>query len=250
MPRLCQLDARVYRASSALDVALELGPNETGVGLICRGDLVPEFDWIPKRLTQEAYKRLGSGQLEDIRRRLHDRSPEDDLTAIEAAIYCGLSTRTIKRAIDAGIGPDRQKNPDVTGSGAVNRHTKFRKAELDAWKKSCTTFESFSGKFSGFEDLANDEPWVMDGSKVAGHLMDVGDIDDVMAVLKSGEVEFFRIDEALRARWVSFPMRKLYAKEFRAAVERAQAEIQSAGERDVLESETGATSGQMIRPAP
>lgn len=201
-----------------------------------------EFDWIPKRLTQEAYKRLGSAQLEEIRRRLHGRHQNDELTAVEASIYCGVSTRTIKRAIDAGKGPDRRKNIDVTGNQAINRHTKYRKSDLDGWKFNQLGFDAFTGRFNAFDDLVNEEPWVMDGSRIAGHLFDVGGIEEVMDILASGEVEFFRLDEALRERWVSVDLRNLYEKQFRVAVEITMEEIDSARHRDVQDVETPAVS--------
>lgn len=57
---------------------------------------------------------------------MHDRHPDSEMTASEAAIYTGRSTRTLKRAIDAGVGPRREKNPDISGLGATNRHTRYR----------------------------------------------------------------------------------------------------------------------------
>lgn len=194
--------------------------------------------WIPKRLTQEGYKTLGPGAVEEIRRRLHKRHPDDDLTAIEAAIYCGMSIRTIKRAIDAGHGPARQKNVDGTGRQALNRHTRYRKSALDAWKQSHVGFETITGKFNAFGDLANDEPWVMHGDKIAGHLFDVGDIDEAVRLLASGEVDFYTLYEALRLHWLSLDLRKIYEKQFDAIVEDAKSDIHSASQRDALDLET------------
>ena len=75
-------------------------------------------------------------QLEETRGRLAQRPPDAAFTAAEAALYTGRSIRTLKRAIDAGVGPRREKNPDVTGKRATNRHTRYRKADLDAWRES------------------------------------------------------------------------------------------------------------------
>lgn len=211
--------------------------------------MASEYIPIPRRLTLEGYKRLGTAQLEEIRRRLHDRHPDDELTSIEAAIYCGVSVRTIKRAIDAGKGPDRRKNVDATGNHAVNRHVRFPKRGLDAWKKSMAAFETISGQFNSFDDLVIDEPWVMDGDKIDGHLFDVGDIDAVMTMLAEGDIEFYRLDEALRQRWSSISLRKIYEVQFRKVVEFTQDEIEIASARDVQDVETleVSKSGEPIR---
>ena len=189
---------------------------------------------IPRRLTQGAAKRLTAEQVEVIRRRLHDRRPTDELTAAEAAIYCGQSIRTIKRAIDADKGPHRLKNPDSTGSGAVNRHTRYIKSELDAWRASLRSFDAITGRFNAFDDLVREEPWVMVGGAVAGHLFDLCDIEDALRVLASGDVDFLRLDEALDGPWTDAQTRKLYWAAFTQSIEAKADAIRAAADRDEL----------------
>ena len=203
---------------------------------------------IPKRMTRAACERLTSEQLEVVKRRLHQRDPNDELNSVEAAIHTGVCVRTIKRAIDAGKGPKRLKNPDTSGRSAVNRHTTFIKGDLDAWRASLRSFDTFHGTFNRFDDLINDEPWIMAGSKVVGHLFDVGDIDDVMEILASGEVEFFRLDEALRERWTDNALRTYYQRKFLSIHETVQSDRAAAAQQAALELETPDVSGARARP--
>lgn len=53
--------------------------------------------------------------LEQVRNRLAQRQPDAPFTAAEAAIYTGRSTRTLKRAIDAGVGPRQRRTPTSQG---------------------------------------------------------------------------------------------------------------------------------------
>ncbi|KGM52275.1 hypothetical protein N792_03960 [Lysobacter concretionis Ko07 = DSM 16239] len=197
---------------------------------------------IPKRLTKPEYERLTSEQLEVVRRRLHQREADDDFNSVEAAIYTGVSVRTIKRAIDAGKGPERGKTPNTTGSNAVNQHTRYRKVDLDAWRANNRSFDTFTGAFNAFDDLVVDEPWIMAGNRVVGHLFDVGDIDDLMAILASGEVEFLRLDEALRERWIDISLRSSYRAKLASIMETTLADVQSAADRDALDVENAGVS--------
>lgn len=194
---------------------------------------------IPRRLTQGAAKRLTAEQVEVIRRRLHDRRPTDELTAAEAAIYCGQSVRTIKRAIDADKGPHRLKNPDSTGSGAVNRHTRYIKSDLDAWRASLRSFDTITGRFNAFDDLVRDEPWLVVGGAVAGHLFDLCDIEDALRALTSDEVDFLRLDEALDGPWTNAETRQGYWTAFTKSVEAKVDAIQAAANHDELARLTG-----------
>ncbi|WP_334180599.1 hypothetical protein [Pseudoxanthomonas sp.] len=203
---------------------------------------------IPKRLTKAAVRGMSSHQVEEIRARLSRRGPDADFTAVEAAIYLGRSERTLKRAIDAGVGPKREKNPDVTGRGAVNRHTHFPKRELDSWRASLYGFaSSLQSTFGDFESLTEDQPWVVAEGRVFCHLMDVGDIDDVLALLAEGLVEFYRLDEALLQRWASLDLRNIYCEQFEMVVDRVLASVRSAGERDSLLNETVEVSKKGMR---
>ncbi len=172
-----------------------------------------EADAIPSHITQDARRKLTSDQIELVRKRLHDRHPDSEMTVSEAAIYTGRSTRTLKRAIDAGIGPRREKNPDATGLGATNRHTRYRKADLGAWRESLVVFAT---DFRDFDDLAADAPWVVEGERLAGHLLDLADIEAVLEVLSADAVVFLRLDEALRRVRVSADRRRTYQEAFEA----------------------------------
>lgn len=202
---------------------------------------------IPKRLTKPGYERLTGEQREVVRRRLRQRDPDDELNSVEAAIYTGVSTRTLKRAIDAGKGPERGKTPNTTGSNAVNQHTRYRKADLDAWRANNRSFDTFTGAFNAFDDLVVDEPWIMAGNRVVGHLFDVGDVDDLMAILASGEVEFLRLDEALRERWIDISLRSSYQAKLAEIFETTLSDVQSAADRDALDVENVGVSRESER---
>ncbi|UEX16812.1 hypothetical protein LMF57_12380 [Stenotrophomonas sp. SI-NJAU-1] len=76
---------------------------------------------IPFRLTQVAQKRLTAEQLAEARRRLEERPEDAYFNAVEAAIYVGRSTKTLKRAIDAGVGPARAKTVGADWTSALER---------------------------------------------------------------------------------------------------------------------------------
>ena len=194
---------------------------------------------IPKRLTRASASALSSQQIEEVRARLSRREPDALFNAVEAAIYLGRSVRTLKRAIDAGLGPARQKNPDVSGRGAVNRHTHYRKSDLDQWAATLYGFGSvFSSRFPDFDALTHDQPWVVGEGRVFCHLLDAGDIDQIMALLEEGVIEFMRLEEALLERWASGDLRRIYQEQLTAVLERTLASVSSAEEKDVLMRET------------
>jgi hypothetical protein len=203
---------------------------------------------IPKRLTKAAVRGMSSHQIEEIRARLSRRGPDADFNAIEAAIYLGRSERTLKRAIDAGVGPRREKNPDTSGKGAVNRHTHYPKHELDRWRAGLYGFvESWSSGFGDFASLTQDQPWVVAEGKVFCHLLDAGDIEDVMEILAEGLVAFYRLDEVLIERWASVDLRNLYQDQLRSVIERTLEAVSSAREKDTLLLETAEVSQQGTR---
>lgn len=194
-----------------------------------------ESNDIPFRLTQIAQKRLTADQLAEVRRRLEERPEDADFNAVEAAIYVGRSTKTLKRAIDAGVGPARAKNPDASGLYATNRHTRYRKGDLDAWRSSLI---SFAVAFKRFDDLTLDAPWIVTSEgKIRGHILDAESIDAVLRALSDEAVVFAPINEALREAWANMPARRVYegVVDDLWALERAA--IKAAGERDELSSE-------------
>lgn len=188
---------------------------------------------------------LALADLEEARARLAQRPPDAAFTAAEAAIYTGRSTRTLKRAIDAGVGPRREKNPGISGLGATNRHTRYRKVDLDAWRESLVAFAT---DFRGFDDLAADAPWVVEGERIVGHLLDLADIQAVLEALVADVVEFLRLDEALRRSWMSLEVRRAYQEAFETACRDAMREVGDAGQRAALEQETGAAIGESRGP--
>jgi hypothetical protein len=193
---------------------------------------------IPFRLTQVAQKRLTAEQLAEVRRRLEERPEDADFNAVEAAIYVGRSTKTLKRAIDAGVGPARAKNPDASGLYATNRHTRYRKGDLDAWRSSLI---SFAVAFKRFDDLTLDAPWIVTSEgKIRGHLLDAESVGVVLRALSEEAVVFAPINEALREAWANMPARRVYegVVDDLWALERAA--IKAAGERDELRSELSA----------
>lgn len=185
--------------------------------------------------------RLSAAELEQVRARLAQRPPDAAFTAAEAAIYTGRSTRTLKRAIDAGVGPKREKNPDVTGLGATNRHTRYRKAHLDAWRESLVAFAT---TFREFDDLAADAPWVIGGDKITGHLLDLSDVEAVLQVLGADAVIFLRLDEALARAWAETGMRGGYQEAFERVCRQAMRAAADAAQRDAMEQDTGPALGE------
>lgn len=185
--------------------------------------------------------RLTTDDLEQVRTRLAQRPPDAAFTAAEAAIYTGRSTRTLKRAIDAGVGPRREKNPDISGLGATNRHTSYRKADLDAWRESLVAFAT---GFTDFDDLAADAPWVVEGGKVVGHLLDLADIEAVLQALGADAVVFLRLDEALQRAWLAAGTRKAYQEAFEVICQEAIRAAADAGQTDAMEEATGPALGE------
>lgn len=197
-----------------------------------------ESNDIPFRLTQVAQKRLTADQLAEVRRRLEERPEDADFNAVEAAIYVGRSTKTLKRAIDAGVGPARAKNPDATGLHATNRHTRYRKGDLDAWRSSLI---SFVIAFKRFDDLTLDAPWIVTNEgKIRGHILDAESIDAVLRALSDEAVVFAPINEVLREAWANLAARMAYEAIFDELVGYERAAIKAARERDALHSEFGA----------
>lgn len=184
-------------------------------------------------------------RLEEVRARLAQRPPDAAFTAAEAAIYTGRSTRTLKRAIDAGVGPRREKNPDVTGLGATNRHTRYRKADLDAWRSSLV---AFAVDFRSFDDLASDAPWVVDGERILGHLLNLDGIEAVLDALGAEAIIFLRLDEALRWLWASSELRLSYQEAFASIARRTMQELEDAAQRDALDAETAPAVGKSKGP--
>lgn len=198
------------------------------------------LDQIPVRLTQQAAKRLTAEQMDEVRNRLSKAPPDRIFNPTEAAIYTQRSVRTIKRAIDAGVGPERQKGTNLTGGVALNQHTHYTREALDNWLRSITSFASeITGAFHRMNDLVREEPWIVRGGLVHGHLFDAGDIEAVLTILEAGEAEFLRLDEALADRWASPGARKPYHDAFVAILESAAGMAESAMERDMV---AGATS--------
>lgn len=196
-----------------------------------------ESNDIPFRLTQVAQKRLTAEQLAEVRRRLEDRPENADFNAVEAAIYVGRSTKTLKRAIDAGVGPARAKNPDASGLYATNRHTRYRKGDLDAWRSSLI---SFAVAFKRFDDLTLDAPWIVTNEgKIRGHILDAESIDVVLRTLSDEAVVFAPLNEALREAWANLAARMAYEAVFDELVGHERAAIRAARERDALHSEFG-----------
>lgn len=193
---------------------------------------------IPARITHADHKRLTAEQLETVRRRLRERHPEDDLTAPEAAIYLSISVRTITRAIDAGHGPTRGKNPGKPGSAALNRHSRYRKSDLDNWRSRNFSFEPASGRFATFEDLTRDEPWIFEGERVVGHLLDAASAEEVLDIIAQVDVRYLRLDEALTERWKAVGARRVYQALFMGTMEAAIGDVQSATERDQIDTDT------------
>ena len=190
-------------------------------------------------------RRLTGDQLEEVRARLSKRAPDAVMTAAEAAIYTGRSIRTLKRAIDAGVGPRREKNPDVSGRGATNRHTRYRKSDLDAWREGLI---AFAVDFRDFDDLAMEAPWVADGDRLARHLLDLDGIDAVLEALAAEVVTFLRLDEALTWSWVSGYCRQPYQQAFETICGVAVRAAADAAQRDALEAETGQASAKGRKP--
>lgn len=191
------------------------------------------------RLALSSSKHLTIDHLEEVRTLLGLRPPDAAFTANEAAIYTGRSTRTLKRAIDAGVGPKREKNPDISGLGATNRHTRYRKADLDAWRE---TLIAFATTFRKFDDLAADAPWVVEGDRITGHLLDEADVEAMQQVLGEDAVIFLRLDEALGQAWKSADVRNTYRKSFETICQQAVREAAAAAQRDALEVSTGAAT--------
>lgn len=189
--------------------------------------------------------RLGLEQLEEVRARLAQRPPDAAFTAAEAAIYTGRSTRTLKRAIDAGVGPRREKNPDVSGLGATNRHTRYRKADLDAWRESLVAFAT---SFRDFGDLTLDAPWRLKGDRLFGHLLDTADAEAVLQLLSDDAVIFLRIDEALQCDWASPEQRMPYQALFEALCLDAVRKAQAVGEQRAMEQATELALGSSKAP--
>lgn len=189
--------------------------------------------------------RLGVEQLEEARARLAQRSPDAAFTAAEAAIYTGRSTRTLKRAIDAGVGPRREKNPDVSGLGATNRHTRYRKADLDAWRESLVAFAT---AFRDFDALAMDAPWVVEGDRIVGHLLDLEGIGALLQALEVDAIVFLRLDEALGREWGSSQARQRYLEMFRAICRTAIKAAEASAQTEEIEISTGAATGEPRDP--
>ena len=201
---------------------------------------------IPKRLTQRAAAGLDSRAYEEVKARLARRQPDAIFNSVEAALYTGRSARTLKRLLDAGLGPVPNKNPDITGKGATNQHLHYRKSVLDAWLV-CGFTTAFSSRFSSFETLTADQPWVFAEGRAFCHLLDVENLDALMDLLAQGEVEFWRLDQVLQERWATPKLRVLYQDAFERVLEATQDDISSAAKRDQIEGETAQARAQSTR---
>jgi len=205
---------------------------------------------IPTRLTAAAAKRLSAEDRNRIRDELSKAPPDRVFNATEMSIYVDRSIRTIKRAIDAGVGPNRQKNPSTNAQPwkNTNQHTKFRKGDLDIWMSRITSFESaWTGAFRAFDDVVRDEPWIVIEGTVHGHLLDAGDIALALDVLEEELVEFLRIDEALARRWVAGSARRPYQDAFLSILDQAEGLATStdvAGELDDLVGDGSGVAGR------
>ncbi|SDW84826.1 helix-turn-helix transcriptional regulator [Lysobacter enzymogenes] len=184
---------------------------------------------------------MSSDDLDRIRARLALLPSDTAFTSAEAAIYTGRSTRTLKRAIDAGVGPKREKNPDVSGRGATNRHTRYRKADLDAWRESLV---SFATDFRSFDDLTADAPWMLVGEQLTGHLLDLESVEAILEAMAANTVIFLRLEEALQQSWASDDLRRPYQNAFEAVCREAVRAAADAAQRDALEAETGPALGE------
>jgi hypothetical protein len=180
-------------------------------------------------------------QLDEIRARLAQRPPNDPFTSAEGAIYTGRSTRTLKRAIDAGVGPRREKNPDVSGMAATNRHTRYRKADLDQWRDGLI---GFTTKFWDFDDLVTDAPWLVENDRIVGHLMDLEDIDTVLLALGADTVVFLRLDEALRQSWADAALRASYQEVFERIRLQALSDAAAAAQTDASRADICSRGGE------
>lgn len=184
-------------------------------------------------------------QLDEARTRLAQRPADAVFTAAEAAIYTGRSTRTLKRAIDAGMGPRREKNPDVSGLGATNRHTRYRKADLDAWRENLVAFAT---SFRDFDALAMDAPWVVEDDRVVGHLLDLDSIEAVLQALEVDAVVFLRLDEVLHRNWASSERRRAYLETFMATCRSSVDYAAAFAQTQEIEAATGAAIGEHRKP--
>lgn len=202
---------------------------------------------IPARLTASAAKRLSAEEMDTVRNRLSKAPPERVFNPAEAAIYTRRSVRTIKRAIDAGVGPKRQKNPSTNPQPwrTTNQHTSYRKGELDDWMTGITSFsQEWAGSFRNFDDVVRDEPWIVVDGRIHGHLLDAGDIDLVLDLLEAELIEFLRLDEVLARLWQSAHARKPYQDAFRSILRLAENLAESAADAEEIGDKTIAASGQ------
>ena len=160
-----------------------------------------------------------------------DRTP----SFVEAASYVGGSAKTSERAIDSGVGPARAKSPEASNLYATNRHTRYRKGDLDAWRSSLI---SFAVSFKRFDELTLDAPRIVTNEgKILGHLLDAESVDAVVRALSDEAVVFVPINEALRQAWSNMRARRAYEAVLDELLEHERAAIKAAGERDELDSE-------------
>lgn len=203
---------------------------------------------IPKRLTKPALDAMDARTYEEVKARLEKRGPDALFNTLEAAIHTGRSPRTLKRLYDAGVGPTPEKNPDITGKGAVNQHKHYVKSALDLFRVGGSAFTTaFSSRFIDFSALTEEQPWVAGEGRLFCHLMDVGDVDEIMEILAEGLVEFYRLDEALLERWAALSLRNIYQDQFKAVIERWFDDIASAEQKDTLLLDTTGVSQQGVR---
>lgn len=102
---------------------------------------------------------------------------------------------------------------------------------------------AFATDFRNFDDLAVDAPWVVEGERLAGHLLDLADIEAVLKALSADAVVFLRLDEALRRAWASADRRRLYQETFEAVCQKTICVADAAAQRDALEEGTGPALG-------
>lgn len=103
--------------------------------------------------------------------------------------------------------------------------------------------------FRCFDNLAADAPWVVEDDRLAGHLLDSADIEEVLRVLGEDAVVFLRLDEALRRIWTSAGARRPYQETFEASAKRLWGPRPTRRNGiPAMEEETGPASGESRGP--
>ena len=182
--------------------------------------------WVPRHIMRRLCKAdsgrrgIGAGSGAPCgasgRRRVHGRGGCD----LNGAQHAHAQTRD-----RCGGGALAREEPDVSGLGATNRHTRYRKGEFDAWRAGLV---GFATALHDFDQLAMEAPWVQEARRVVGHLLGMPSVEAILEALANGEVAFLRLDEALGERWASPEPRDPYAAQFRQVLANALAGIEAA----------------------